>query len=279
MATKMPDRWMGTMGQRWRNNYEIFEGMLTDVGAALIEHADLKAGEKVVEIGFGGGATSLEIANRIGADGTLVGVDISAELALLATERASEAGFANARFVNTDASTVSLPEAPFDVIMSRFGIMFFMEPYDAFRNLHGLVRPGGRAVFAVWAPAEGNEWLTNLRSVMGRYVDLPPIEPRTPGPQALSDFSYVEDLLGKAGFTAISKQEWNGPLYIGGQGAGPKAAAAFAMHAQSMAELVEVMPAESKAALESDLIEMLARYHDGSNVVMTGAVYLVTATA
>lgn len=279
MATTMPDRWMGTMGQRWRNNYEVFEGMLADVGAALVDHADLKSGESVVEIGFGGGATSLEIAKRIGPNGTLVGVDISPELAALATDRATSAGFANSRFVNADASTVTLAEAPFDVIMSRFGIMFFIEPYDAFRNLHALMKPGGRAAFAVWAPADGNEWLTNLRQVIGRYIELPPVEARTPGPQALSDFSYVEDLLGKAGFSNFAKQDWNGPLYIGGHGADPKAAAAFAMHAQSMAELVEALPEETKAQLEQELVEMLSRYHDGSNVVMTGAVYLVTATA
>src|SRR5579885_1850430 len=100
--------WAGAMGEKWLEHLDSFEGMLAPIGRALIEHADFKAGQSVVDVGCGGGATSLEIARRVAAQGAVVGIDISPVLVAAAERRAVAAGARNLEFVCADAATASL---------------------------------------------------------------------------------------------------------------------------------------------------------------------------
>ncbi len=279
MTEPMPNRWAGTMGKRWHSNYTQFEGMLSDVGDALLEFAQLAPGENVLDIGFGGGATALDAARLIGPEGQLVGVDISADLVQLANERAAQEGLSNARFIEADAGTVEIPDMKFDVLLSRFGVMFFEDPYAAFKNMHSLLKPGARAALAVWAPAEGNLWMSSMRDIVGKYVEMPPADPQAPGPMAFSDFAYFTDILEKSGFSEISKKDWTGSLYVGGKGANPSRAADFGMESQSAADMIAELPEDTKASIRAELLELATPYYNGSDVVMSGDVFFVTATA
>lgn len=279
MTEPMTNCWATTMGKRWQSNYELFEGMLAEIREFLLDCAALQPGEKVLDIGFGGGATALDVARVVGEEGLLVGVDISADLVELTRERAAQAGLANVRFVEADASAVELAEAPFDVLLSRFGVMFFEDPYAAFAHLHSLLRPGGRTAIIVWGPVEENVWMSSMREIVGKYVEMPPPDPKAPGPLAFSDFGYFADILEKAGFSEISRQEWRGPLYIGGKGSDPAAAAEFAMTTQSSAETIEELPEATKARIRAELIAMATPFYRDGSVTMPGAAYFVSATA
>lgn len=138
---------------RWLANLDRFESMIAPVGDALLARVGLRAGERVVDIGCGGGATSREIARRVQPGGTVVGVDISAALVAEAARRSASAGLTNAAFVVADAAAALPAGAPFDRLVSRFGSMFFANPAAAFHNLGRMLRTGARADFAVWAPA------------------------------------------------------------------------------------------------------------------------------
>lgn len=185
-ALKYED-WAGEMGARWLANLTGFEGTIAPAGEALLAHAAYQPGERVVDIGFGGGATSLAIAQAVAPDGGVFGIDISPNLAAATTRRAAAAGIANARFICADAATASVPEAPFDRLCSRFGSMFFSEPVPAFANLRGLLKTGGRLDLAVLGPPQQNPWMLEGMAVARRHVEMPAPVPRAPGPFAFEE--------------------------------------------------------------------------------------------
>ena len=161
-------------------------------------------GERILDIGSGGGLAGLDVARAVGASGTVVGFDISAPLVALATQRAAEAGIVQARFIAGDAQTDNIPHAPFDAVMSQFGVMFFANPVAAFANIRRHLRPGARLAFACWQPASENAWFPG--PVLTRYAPPPP--PNTsglpaPGPFAFGDVGYVRGILEQAGFGDI----------------------------------------------------------------------------
>lgn len=148
-ATPYTDDWAGEMGVRWLAGIDPFEAMLSPIGNALLANAACKAGERVLDLGCGGGATSLAIAASVGPSGSVVGVDISPDLIAKGRERAQAAGARNVAFECVDAATYR-PDRPFDRMVSRFGSMFFPRPVEAFSNLHRGLRPDGRIDLAVW---------------------------------------------------------------------------------------------------------------------------------
>jgi len=202
--------WAGEAGTRWLAQLDRFESMIEPIGEALLARAAYVAGEKVVDIGCGGGWTTRRIAERTGNTGLALGLDISPELVAAATDRAQRAGLANIRFEQGDAATAMPEEAPFDRLHSRFGTMFFPDPYAAFANLRRMLRASGRLDIAVWAPIADNPWQRNVMAAIRRHIDLPTPQPREPGPFALGEQDYVTDLLRSAGFSNISFDAWTG---------------------------------------------------------------------
>lgn len=135
--------WAGEMGARWLVSLDRFEGMIAPIGAALLARAAYQPGERVLDLGCGGGATTLAIAEAVGPDGAALGLDVAPMLIERASQRAAATG-SKARFVCSDAATAALNEPPFDRLFSRFGSMFFETPAAAFTNLRGMLKPGAR---------------------------------------------------------------------------------------------------------------------------------------
>lgn len=273
-----PSDWSGAAGERWANNLDNYETMLSEAGEALLDHAALTPGLKVAEIGCGGGAVSRAIARRIAPDGMMVGVDISPVLVPLCEERAAAAGIANARFVTADAGSVRLEDAPFDRLLSRFGIMFFRDPPAAFANLRSLLKSGGRADFAVWAPPAENPAVSALPKAAGRHLNLPPVDPLAPGPFSLSDRDHFHGLLAGAGFSGITFDKWHGDVHLGGK-VGAREAALFAMNSSMLADVVAEQPQATQDAIIADLQAMFEPFDGPEGVAIPSAVWLVTAIA
>ncbi len=178
---------------------------MTDaVSPYLLKTADAQRHQRVCDIGCGGGALTIALAGIVGPDGEVVGIDISAPLLDLARTRAMKSGVPNAHFVQSDVQTTSPGQAPFDLAVSQFGVMFFDEPTAALRTIRSLLTPGGRFVFACWQGVEHNPWhvVTALRPML----PPPPVPPpgKSPvGPFVFGDDEYVRDLLGAAGFAVV----------------------------------------------------------------------------
>jgi SAM-dependent methyltransferase len=269
--------WAGEMGRRWLRYLDAFESMIAPVGDALLARADFQPGQRVVDVGCGGGISSRAIAQSVAPVGTVLGVDISVELVAEANRRAERSGLANVRFVAADAGSAALPDAPFDRLHSRFGTMFFAEPPSAFRNLAHMLTVGGRADFAVWAPAKENPWVAGLMGVMQRHIELPPPEPRAPGPFALAEQEYFSELLRGSGFADIEFELWRGILWVGGVGASTSVALDFFLNAMSFGDIAKEQPADVLCKIEADLTEFFQAHESSHGVGMEGAAWLVSA--
>jgi SAM-dependent methyltransferase len=186
----------------WRRR----EPLTAAVTATLLRHAGLVSGERVLDVGSGGGRTTIAAARQIGPDFGALGADISEPLVTLARQRAGTAGVTNARFTVADVQVADLDGAQFDAAISQFGVMFFDEAVTAFANIRAHVRPGGRLTIVCWQALADNPWFA------GESVRqfLPP-EPGTGpgqnavGPFALADPEYAAGVLAEAGWSAVDR--------------------------------------------------------------------------
>ena len=148
-----------TQGARWVEVGPRIDAQLEPLGLATIERAAVRVGERVLDVGCGCGQATLQLAERVGATGSVLGSDISEPMLARARERAGEAGLENVEFRQGDAQTEPFPESHFDLIFSRYGVMFFADSEAAFANLRVALRPGGRLVFVCWQELGKNPWL------------------------------------------------------------------------------------------------------------------------
>jgi len=253
--------------------------MIAPIGAALLERAAYQPGERVLDLGCGGGATTLAIAAMVGAEGAALGLDIAPRLIEQAQARAAAAG-STARFVCADAATAALDEPPFDRLFSRFGSMFFEAPVAAFANLRTMLAPGARIDLAVWAHPRDNAWMMEVMSVVRAHVEVPPAVPRAPGPFAFEDLAYLEEVLTGAGFTRFEAEAYQGEQPVGGPEATPEEATDFVLASMAAGRILVEQGEDVLASARADLVAMFTRHHRAGEGVMLGCkAWLVTARA
>ena len=267
------DYWNGQAGDTWTRLQDRLDNMLAPVSDAALNVLAAQRDESVVDVGCGCGATSLAIAQR-GA--SVLGLDISEPMLARARLRAEDEALSDAcEFRLGDAGALKL-EPTADALFSRFGVMFFDDPVAAFSNLRGGLKPGARLVFACWQEARANPWMAIAGAAIAPLLppSTEPVDPRAPGPFAFADPSYVEDLLGAAGFTDINLESFKPTLHVADD------------LDDAIAFQSEVGPlARALAELEADRLDQArdaARAALASHVTSTGldldaAVWLVTA--
>ena len=190
--------------ERWAAAWPSRERLTEAVSSYLLAAAHPRSGERVCDIGCGGGALTIAVARLVAPQGEIVGYDISAPLLGLARQRADQAEVANVRFIETDVQTGDWGESPFDLAVSQFGVMFFDEPTAAFAAIRHHLEPGGRFVFVCWQGVERNPW--HLGTAFKSFLPPPrvPAPGKSPvGPFALGDDEYVHELLEAAGYTSV----------------------------------------------------------------------------
>lgn len=194
--------WSGAGGDVWVNKQREMDIMLNPLGDRVIERLDLKSDSKIIDIGCGCGATTLEIAKKI-TQGEILGVDISEPMLDKATETAKEMSLSNISFEVKDVQVDVMPQNYFDIAFSRFGVMFFEDPFEAFKNIHSSLKEDGLLSFVCWQNASLNPWQSLSIQVIKEFLDLPAPAPKSPGPFAFEDKTYLEDILRESGFKGL----------------------------------------------------------------------------
>jgi SAM-dependent methyltransferase len=269
----MVEYWNSRGGEQWVSERDRYDRMLEPCGRRLLQAAALAPGELVLDVGCGNGATTLEAARRVGATGGAVGLDLSAGMLAAARQRAAGAGV-TATFVEGDAQVADLG-GPFDVVLSRFGVMFFDDPTAAFTNLGRALRAGGRMCFVCWKDMFSNEWLCVPAMAAVAHVGMPePDAPGAPGPFALADPDRIRELLGSSGFSEISVQDATDGLWMG---IDADDVTSF-MAADALGRRLLEGKEEANVAAALDAVRESLRTHAGGDGVrLNGQYWVVTA--
>lgn len=195
--------WKEEGGHKWVEYIDATESSLETFNEILLEYAHVKAGENVLDVGCGGGVNSLEIARRVGTEGRVRGVDISGPILKVARSRGK--GQANLEFIEGDAAVIDLAEGYYDLVFSRFGIMFFSDPVAAFMNLRNSLNSTGRMVFLCWRSLQDNPWMSIPAQAVFSVIPAqgPSPDPAAPGPFALAESGRIRDILTNAGLKLL----------------------------------------------------------------------------
>jgi SAM-dependent methyltransferase len=272
--------WNGASGQSWLTHQKRFDTMLAAHAKALMLAAAPQAGETVLDIGCGAGATSLAMANAVGSAGRVVGIDISQALLQRARVRAGEAGLP-ADFLWADAGRHPFPPRTFDLLVSRLGVMFFDEPVSAFAHLREALRPAGRLLFLAWRSAAENEGASLPMGAALRTLPPPaPASPDAPGPFSFGDRERVARLLRDAGFIRIEIAPLDAALRFGRGNTPDEAlddAVQMAFHLGPLRRLLDDKPEQVRQAVCRDVREAFASRLTRDGVVLSSAAWLVSA--
>ena len=264
------EQWNGPVGERWAQHQAALDASLQPISEALFAFAAVGPTERVLDVGCGCGTTTLRL-RALGA--SVHGVDISAPM--LGVARARAAGD-DVTFTLADASTHAF-EAVFDVIFSRFGVMFFADPASAFAHLRGALAPRGRMVFACWRPVAENPWATVPRQIAGELVPAEePTPPGAPGPFALGDRARLDGVLAAAGFERRTIEPLASEIVFGTT---LDDAAAQAMRMGPLARAAVGLPEAVRAQIHARLVAGFAPYAGPRGFALPAAVWLVDARA
>jgi SAM-dependent methyltransferase len=270
--------WNEVGGPKWVRYQAMLDRQLDEVGAAAMEAARLAPGESVLDVGCGCGSSTLELARRVGPSGRATGLDISRPMLELARQRARSGGPANTNFLQADAQVFAFrPE--FDVLFSRFGVMFFDDPVTAFANLHRSLRSGGRLAFVCWQNVRKNPWMLLPMMAAMQHISLDtPSSPDAPGPFAFADPARVESILGAAGFGRVVLRGLDVDLAIGG-GVPLEETVAFLLEMGPLGRALGSIGVEQRARVAGAVRDVVAAHAGDDGVHMAGSVWIVTADA
>lgn len=269
--------WNEQGGPRWAQRQQQLDAQINPLGLAAMQRTGVTLGERVLDVGCGCGQTSLELAQRVGASGPVVGIDISQPMLTRARERQQELGVTNLEFLQADAQTYPFERERFDLLFSRFGVMFFADPAAAFANLRTALCSGGRLCFLCWQALEKNEWARVPLMAATRHIQPPtPPAPDAPGPFAFANPDRVHRLLEAGGFKDVSCESYEAGLSMGGARTLDEAVE-FSLEIGPIARLLSDADMSMRMRVAQAVREALTPYVSRHGVSLHSAAWIVLA--
>ncbi len=268
--------WNGPGGQHWTDRQQSQDVLLAPISNILIDRAHANSGGRIVDVGCGCGATSIAFAQRVGPTGHVLGIDISAPM--LARARQMAPAGMPVDFVLADATIYPFDAGNFDLLVSRFGVMFFAEPALSFANMRKALRPSGRLVFVCWREPHDNPWLmTPLQAAYKHAPKLPQLGPEDPGPFAFASEARIQRILDEAGFSGVEMERCDLSLDVA-VGRGLDAAVETALEIGPASRALEGQPPDVRDAAANSIREALAPFASGQAVPLPASIWVVTAS-
>jgi SAM-dependent methyltransferase len=262
----------------WVTHQARHDRMLEPFLSMILAEAAIRPGDQVLDVGCGCGAMT-RAAARLAAPAVVAGIDLSAGMLAQARADSQSAQLSNVSLVQGDAQVYPLKPASFDVVISRFGLMFFDDPVAAFTNLRQAAKPGGRIVFVCWQQMTANPWLLIPGAALAEHVPLPaPGAPDAPGMFALADVDRMRGILADAGWSAVSATPVTTSVLVGGGGTVEETVEFLRGGSMARSALANADPVTERRAVAS-VRSALIPYADSEGVHLDAAVWLVRALA
>ena len=271
------DYWNGPAGDKWANFADSLDVMTEDLGSAAMDACDIRLGHAVIDVGCGSGATTIEIARRVGAEGRVLGIDISTPMIEVGRARLHATGVNGVTFENADIASHPFQNETFDRVFLRFGVMFFVDPIAAFGNIRGGMKSGGRFAFVCWQTIDKNPWMgIPLRVALRHVAAAAPADPDAPGPLAFANPDRVRHILSEAGFVDIDLKPLVTllPLEADVPGAVQKL-----LQLGPATRLLSHVSEDIKARVANDLVDVISKFQTDSGVMVGSASWIISATA
>lgn len=250
----------------WAQIYEPIDRQLAPLGLQAIDALRPAVGDRVLDVGCGAGQTLLQLAERVGAEGRVIGVDLAPRLLKIADKRIR--GYGQIALIEADAQTLDLPPAGLDAVYSRFGVMGFADPDAAFGNFRRMLKPAGRLAFCCWRALAENE------------LDRFPLEAAglqdkaDSAPFSFADPVHIRHTLETAGFGDIAVDPFDAAVSCGSI----DATMDVLLKVGALGKIVRETP-ELRSTVEPRLRAALLARGDPSAVTLGASVWIVTATA
>lgn len=273
LARQQFDLWNGQGEDAWVEQQSFMDAVLSPFIPPLLQAIEASGARRVLDVGCGAGASTFAAAEKIGRGGATLGVDISTPLIEAAQRRAAETG-SNARFLCADAGAQALEEPPFDLLISRFGVMFFAEAEKAFANLHAAMRPGGRLCAMVWRSPRENPFMTVAKRAAEPDIDLPRPGPEDPGQFAFADPDRVRRILEVSGWREAEVTPFDVECVFPARDMD-----VFITKIGPMARPIAELPVDQGAAVVNRIREAFEPFVKGDEVRFSAACWRVSAIA
>jgi SAM-dependent methyltransferase len=235
-----------------------------------------RPGERVLELACGPGGLGLAAAERVAPGGEVVMSDVASEMTAIAAARADALGVTNVTTCDLDLERIDQPDASYDVVLCREGLMFALDPARAVREIRRVLRPGGRVAVAVWGPRERNPWLGVVFDAVSAQIGAPVPPPGIPGPFALEDADRLAGLLSSAGLSDVVVGEVAVPLRAGSFEEWWTRTSALA---GPLAKIIASLPEEAGQALRARVREGSRPYETPTGLQFPGVSLLAGARA
>ena len=267
--------WNGPGGHTWVARQEHTDITLAPVTEALLAFAAPQSGERVLDIGCGCGATTLEFARAVGPAGRVAALDISGPMLAEGQARAKAAGIANIVWQQADPAMAALDA--YDLLTSAFGVMFFGDPVGAFANMRSAASPGARMAFVCWRALAENPWMEVPMNAVSRHLPpRPKAVPNAPGMFAFADPERVSEVLTAAGWAAPRLEKLDLDLDIAA-GRGLEEAVDQSTKIGAVNSWLRNQPTDVVSAAIASVRAALAPHVDGPSVRLPGAMWLVSS--
>jgi SAM-dependent methyltransferase len=273
LRTNLRGMW-ASVADGWGRHADYVDERGAAVTAKMLELVQPRPGDRVLELACGPGGVGLAAAPLVGPDGEVVLSDVVPEMTAIAGERAAALGLVNVRTRVLDLEAIDEPDASYDVVVSREGLMFAPDHERAVREIGRVLRPTGRVVLAVWGPREGNPWLGLVLDAVGEQLGMPVPPPGIPGPFSLDDADVLAKLLIDAELTDVEVTDFPVPLHAASFDEWWTRTSALA---GPVSNILAGLPTDAVDAIRSHLEEAATAYTTPTDITFPGLTLIATA--